>query len=158
MARLIGSFNRSLEEVKGDELEFEFFGEKFAVAQDTGDMPVMKFAAAASSGLSSADMDGLAAMYQMIEDCLAPADWQRFYATGLKHRVKADLLLEICTAIYEALAARPTERPSSSTPGRSRTTTKSKSKLSATDSVMDMGSEIAELKPAEIRVLKKGIG
>ena len=49
----------------------EFLGEEFAIADKIGLMPLMRFAHAAKSGLDSADMEGMAAMYDMLRQCIA---------------------------------------------------------------------------------------
>ena len=49
----------------------EFMGEEFAIANKIGLMPLMRFAHAAKSGLDSADMEGMAAMYDMLRQCIA---------------------------------------------------------------------------------------
>lgn len=49
----------------------EFMGKEFAVASKIGLMPLMRFAHAAKSGLDSADLEGMAAMYDMLRQCIA---------------------------------------------------------------------------------------
>jgi len=49
----------------------EFLGEEFAIADKIGLMPLMRFAHAAKSGLDSADLEGMAAMYDMLRQCIA---------------------------------------------------------------------------------------
>lgn len=49
----------------------EFLGSKFAIADKIGLMPLMRFAHASKSGLDSSDMEGMAAMYDMIRQCIA---------------------------------------------------------------------------------------
>jgi hypothetical protein len=49
----------------------EFMGREFAIASKIGLMPLMRFAHAAKSGLDSADMEGMAAMYDMLRQCIA---------------------------------------------------------------------------------------
>jgi len=49
----------------------EFMGEEFAIADKIGLMPLMRFAHAAKSGLDSADLEGMAAMYDMLRQCIA---------------------------------------------------------------------------------------
>ncbi len=48
----------------------EFCGATFRVAPKVGLMPLLKFAHSASKGISDEDMDGMAAMYAMIRDCI----------------------------------------------------------------------------------------
>lgn len=49
----------------------EFLGKEFAIASKIGLMPLMRFAHAAKSGLDSDDMEGMAAMYDMLRQCIA---------------------------------------------------------------------------------------
>ena len=49
----------------------EFMGVEFAIADKIGLMPLMRFAHAAKSGLDSADLEGMAAMYDMLRQCIA---------------------------------------------------------------------------------------
>lgn len=49
----------------------EFLGARFAIASKIGLMPLMRFAHASKSGLDSADMEGMAAMYDMLRQCIA---------------------------------------------------------------------------------------
>jgi len=49
----------------------EFMGKEFAIANKIGLMPLMRFAHAAKSGLDSDDMEGMAAMYDMLRQCIA---------------------------------------------------------------------------------------
>jgi len=49
----------------------EFLGVQFAIADKIGLMPLMRFAHAAKSGLDSADLEGMAAMYDMLRQCIA---------------------------------------------------------------------------------------
>ena len=49
----------------------EFLGKRFAIADKIGLMPLMRFAHASKSGLDSSDLEGMAAMYDMIRQCIA---------------------------------------------------------------------------------------
>lgn len=49
----------------------EFLGKDFAIADKIGLMPLMRFAHAAKSGLDSDDMEGMAAMYDMLRQAIA---------------------------------------------------------------------------------------
>ena len=103
----------------------EFYGEKFTMADRIGLMPLMRFAKFAKAGVDSADMAGLAAMYDLLEQCIDPADWERFEACADKHRADGEELLEVVTAVIERLTDRPTTRPSTSSDGPQTTGTSS---------------------------------
>jgi uncharacterized protein with von Willebrand factor type A (vWA) domain len=97
----------------------EVFGESFDVAERIGLMPMMRFAKAAKSGLDSADMDGLAAMYDLLEQCIAEKDWARFERAADRARADGDELMGVVTKVMELLAERPTPRSSDSSDGPS---------------------------------------
>lgn len=48
----------------------EFMGARFRIADKVGLMPLMKFAAAADTGMDTSDMAGLAAVYSMLKDAI----------------------------------------------------------------------------------------
>lgn len=69
----------------------EFAGEEFVIADKIGLMPLMRFAHAAKSGLDSDDMEGMAAMYDMLRQCIA--DDSVFLFQG--HRITRDEASEL---------------------------------------------------------------
>jgi hypothetical protein len=95
----------------------EFFGEQFRVAERVGLMPMMQFAHAARSGLDSDDMEGLAACYAMIRDCIHPTDWPRFERKAIDERAEGDDIFGLVQRAMEIITARPTRRPSASPDG-----------------------------------------
>lgn len=97
-------------------------GGTYKVAEKVGLMPLLRFAHAAKQGLDTADMDGLAAVYDMLHDCLDPADWDRFAADMTREKAGADDLLPLVTQAIEVLSARPTGAPSGSSDGSPATT------------------------------------
>jgi hypothetical protein len=103
----------------------EFYGEQFRIADRIGLMPMMRFAKAAKSGVDSNDLDGLAAMYDLLEQCLADDEWPRFEKHADRHRADGDELMEIVSKVFEVLSERPTQRPSDSSDGPSTTTSSS---------------------------------
>src|SRR5262249_53505628 len=103
----------------GDDQTVEFMGETFRIADHIGLMPLLKFAHASARGRSSGDMEGMAALYAMIRDCIwpgepacgdcgtcrdpatvpaqcpsyVPGDWDRFERTAIDKRAEdTDLL------------------------------------------------------------------
>lgn len=95
----------------------EFHGERFAVAERIGAMSLMRFAKVAETGADSLDMAGLAALYDLLEQCIAPADWTRFTAAANEHRADGDELMEVVKEVMGHLSERPTSRPSVSSDG-----------------------------------------
>lgn len=98
-----------------------FYGEKFTLADRVGVGPLADFAEAASSGLDSADMEGLAAIKDMLRDCLADGEFARFWRSVKANRVPGDELVAVCGKVYAVISGRPTVSPSDSSDGRSTT-------------------------------------
>jgi hypothetical protein len=51
-------------------LTVEFLGKQFRLADNIGLMPLMQFAQASRAGLDTDDMEGMAALYSVIRDCI----------------------------------------------------------------------------------------
>jgi len=111
----------------------EFMGEHYRIADKVGLMPLMRFAYAARKGTDADDMEGLAAIYDMLRDCLDPADWIRFQDDATAKKADGDQLVAVVSQTIEVLTARPTEPPSDSSPGRSSTSTRSTGSSSSLD-------------------------
>ena len=112
----------------------------FMISHSVGMMPLMRFAFAAKRGMDSEDMDGLAALYTMIRDCVHPDDWDGFqdYATDTK--ADDEDLMEFVQSAMEVIAARPRKpRGSSSATSRS-TSAKSRGSSSRQGSVIPPGA------------------
>jgi hypothetical protein len=118
---VVGSFGAAraaaLKAARPEPDTFLFCGETFRVADEVGAMPLMRFAAAAASGLDSADMDGLVAMTEMIRDTINPEDWARFQQVATDNKADGELLMEVCQGLYEHISARPTVKPTDSSDG-----------------------------------------
>ena len=95
----------------------EFMGGQYRIADRIGLMPLMRFAHAARKGTNAEDLEGLAAIYDMLRDCLDPEDWSRFERDATDKKAEAEQLLEVVSDTIEILAARPTSRPSDSSDG-----------------------------------------
>lgn len=100
---------------------FVLCGETFTIAEHVGDMPLLRFAAAAADGADSSTMAGMAAMHDMLRDCLADGDWPRFQDVCTRNRVGHETLFSIVNAVHEAVTGRPTSRPADSSAGPSNT-------------------------------------
>jgi len=131
----------------------EFMGARFRIADKIGLMPLLKFSAA--SDMNTADPRALAAMYAMLRDCIHqgspacrecaackagdeasckdsdPGDWKRFEDHAIDTKAEADDLLDVITKTMELIAGRPTEPPSTSSPGRQSTRDASMARSSA---------------------------
>ena len=121
----------------------EFLGEKFRVADKVGLMPLLKFASASS--MSTDDPRALAAVYEMLRDCIHPGtpgcgtcadckadretdcktydkgDWQAFENHATKTKADADELLDVITKVMVIISGRPTTQAAGSSAGRRAT-------------------------------------
>lgn len=95
----------------------EFEGEEFLVSERVGMMALMKFAKMAQAGVDSMSMLGLATMYDLLEQCIAPEDWDRFCAHADETRADGEQLMMTVGKTIAVLAGRPTTRPSDSSDG-----------------------------------------
>jgi hypothetical protein len=94
-----------------------FAGETFTVADRMGWMPLMRFAQLSKAGVDTDDMDGLAAVYDLLRECIADDDWPRFEAHATKVRAGEELL-EVVKDAITLISARPTRQPSDSSAGQ----------------------------------------
>lgn len=118
-------------EIVGDGRKVEFMGAEYRIAEKVGLMPLMKFAHVSSKGLDSSDMDGLAAMYAMIQDCIDPAEWSRFEHDAMEKKADGEAIFGVVAKVIEILTARPTQRPAESSAGPRLTSENSKGSSSS---------------------------
>lgn len=136
----------------------EFLGERFRLAERVGLMPMLAFASASKKGLDSSDMEGLAAMYAMIRDCLdqtrvqavdgdgqpvfepdgsprydGPSEWMRFEQHCYAEQAEAEELMEFISNAMSVVSARPRKRREISSGGSPQTSPKSKGASSFRD-------------------------
>jgi len=139
----------------------EFNGQQFRIAEKVGLMPLMRFAHASAQDLDTSDMEALAAIYDMLQDCIDPgvepcgkcpqcedpdgvcpqfrkSDWRRFEQHAIATKADADELLPVVTRVIEILTARPTPGPSGSSAGSAPTSPKSMATYSATPDAASM--------------------
>lgn len=95
----------------------ECLGKSYRLRDKVGSLPLMRYAAAAASGLDSATMEGLAAIYQMLQDCIHPGDWVRFVDEQTELQADDEDLNELITKAMRVISARPTKPRSDSSPG-----------------------------------------
>lgn len=93
-----------------------FLGEQFRVTQP-GALALMRFARSAKGGSDANDLDGLAAMYDLLSQVLEPDDWARFEAHADRCHATGDQLLGFVQEVLVSVAERPTGRPSDSSAG-----------------------------------------
>lgn len=94
----------------------DFHDEQYRITDKVGAMPLMRFSKLAQSGDVS-EQDALIAMYDLIEACFDPIDWERFQQAAMKHRADSDELMAVVSQVFLVLADRPTSRPSDSSDG-----------------------------------------
>lgn len=148
---LIGEFGAAARDADPDVEpdQFKFYGELFTVAERVGAMPLLRFAAVADGGAQAEEMAGLAAMHELLRDCLAPGDWSRFQKVASDNKAEAEELMGVCGAVYEAITGRPTKRPSVSAAGSSITTESSREPSSSVAFLppIQQDERIRELRP-----------
>jgi hypothetical protein len=172
--RNIGDFGAAVDEATAnpeDVMTFTLGPDKaeFYVDTDTGFIPFGQFAQAATSGLDTADMEGTAAVMNMMHDCIAAnpgtgktkierartardkeQEWARFKQVATKYKVKMDVMLEIVSAVFEARSGKADQPPSDSSNGQSATATGRSSRRKP-------ASDRAHFEPVTAEVLK-GLG
>lgn len=120
----------------------EFMGGYFGMSQSIGLMPLLQFAHAAKQGLDSGDMEGMAALYAVIRDCIdnerpqkdvdgelvddGPSEWDRFQRHAVDHKAGGEELMAVVQKCITAISARPTTPPGDSSAGRRNTSPNSK--------------------------------
>lgn len=147
-------------EVVDDGRSVEFLGARFRTADKVGLMPLMKFAMTARKGVESDDLEGLAAMYSLIRDCVdqtrpqkavldedgepliqdgkpvteddGPSEWDRFEQHAIDSKAEAEDLFGVVSKVIEALSARKAPRPGDSSAGPPTTSGSSKAISSST--------------------------
>lgn len=112
-------------------LTIEFHGQRYTVAGKVGLMPLMRFAHTARAGTDTKDMDGLAAMYDLLRQCIStdqlgrdadgeptgPTEWERFEQAAYDARSDGEELMGVVAEVLKLLTDRPTGRPSDSSAG-----------------------------------------
>lgn len=97
--------------------DIEFCGESFELAEKVSSLALMRFARAVSNGADTDTMEGMAALYDALQQMLPESEWKRFERHADKIRADADDLLDFVGNAMAAISARPTERPSESSDG-----------------------------------------
>ena len=103
----------------------EFCGEQLRLADRVGMMPYMRLARIQKriSGAAESDLDDddaaelLIAMLDLVEQCLADEEWDRFETLATKHRVDLAGIRDFTNEVMQAVGNRPTGRSSDSSDG-----------------------------------------
>jgi hypothetical protein len=136
----------------------EFLGERFRLADSIGLMPLLKFAHAAKTGLTSDDMEGLSAMYLLIRSCLdrsqvqatnpdgtlifddaekpvwaGPSQWDLFEAHAIDVNADGEDLSGLINRAVQVVSARPRKRRGGSSASSPQTLPSSRESSSSPD-------------------------
>lgn len=95
----------------------EFAGEKFRTRKKVGAIALLRFAHVANKGTDSANLEGMAAMYDLLEAVIAKDEWDRFQQRAADVDASDEELMAVVKEVIELLGKRPTERPSDSSDG-----------------------------------------
>jgi hypothetical protein len=120
---LIGEFEAAVKEADPNREPdtFKLQGQTFTVADEPNIVALGMFARAAREGADTEDMESLATLIDTVASVVIPQDEMRFLSLASRHRLDAELLLQIVQAVLEAQAGRPTESSTDSSAGRSTT-------------------------------------
>jgi hypothetical protein len=100
---------------------FDYFGKEVRVHPDLSDLALLEFAEL-GAGLSDASgRDAIAAVWAMLRNLVHPDDFDMFWAAARANRQTLEDLTDLCEALVEAVAERPTKRPSDSSDGQRST-------------------------------------
>ena len=118
----IGSFGDA--PVQAVEYEFAYFGETIRVNPELGELDYIEFLSVAG-GVGVEDVASLGLVKGFAQMCIAPDDFERFWALARKNRQKVDQVFKVLQAIVEATVDLPTAQPSDSSAGLTNTDTSS---------------------------------
>lgn len=153
----------------GDRLTF--MGRSYKVAPTIGAMPYFRFAAMARHGVNMEDMEGVAAVFDMLRDCFVVAppcdecetcrgtekiepdpdrcphqdlgDWPRFEMDASRKKATPEDLMAVIQDAVQLIAARPTRRPADSSAGPSTTSPNSMGSSLPLDSLTGLGDLVS---------------
>lgn len=95
----------------------EFFGEVFETPERFNMRLLTRFATLAKRGVDSDDIEGVAAIDSLIDQCLRPEDVERFDEVCDRERPDFDELMAFIMGVVAEVSQRPTKRPSDSSDG-----------------------------------------
>lgn len=156
----LAPFEYEVAEYKGEDIYLPLkvngtIVDKFRIDSSVGSMPLLEFSHAAKSGLDSEELDGQAAMYSLIKDCIYPEDWDRFRDCVTKYKLKNDAIFRITTTIWSALANRPLENGLNSPDGQPVLNGGESSDLNVSES-FEIPTDALSKKPANKRAKTTG--
>ncbi len=83
-------------------------GRMFGIADRVGLLPLAEFAYHANSGMDTGDMGAMAAIYEMLKDCIRKEEWPAFIRYGKEIKADVEDLMDVVNQTTELLTARPT--------------------------------------------------
>lgn len=106
--------------------EFDYFGETLRVHPDLSDLALIEFARMGSQIDEKTTGDqAISAVFTMLQMLVHVDDFETFWSAAKANRQTIDDLTDLAGQLVEAVAKRPTKRPSTSSRGRQRTAQKS---------------------------------
>lgn len=125
---LLGEFEAAVHKADPDREPdtFKLCGELFTVSDRDLTIPMARFAQVARSGIHAEELDGLAAMLDLLEAVVIDEDRDRLLKVASRNGVDAETAMDVVKAVIQAEAGRPTRQPSDSSDGQSTTGESSK--------------------------------
>lgn len=134
----------------------EFYGQDFGLPERINERNLLRLARHARAGATSDSMAAMAAVDELLDQLVLPADTARFDALCDEHKASAADLMEFVGKAMGVLAERPTARPSVSSAGQSAIPASSASPLAVPASAPSSGpSSEPNLTPAMERALTR---
>jgi hypothetical protein len=116
----------------------------FRIAHSVGLMPLLKFSHAAKTGMDSEDLEGMAALYTMIRDCVHPEDWEAFQEYATLCKADDEDLMDFVSGAMEVISARPRRRRGSSSATSPSMQARSRASSSRQASVIPPGAIVPD--------------
>lgn len=141
------------DDVDAVQVTVEYAGRRYAVRERVSLLPLMRFAVIAKQHAAQQhrrddtpgadgqrEMEALAALYQLLQQCIDPAEFDAFFDHAVEQGAQPEDLMPVVRDAITARAARPTQPPSRSPGGQSTTGTSSAGASSWRGSSVPMGS------------------
>lgn len=100
-----------------DDRTVELLGRPFPVAEKIGLMALLKFAHIAKYGATTADIEAMDTLFQVLRAVVHPDAWDEFERHAMDTRADQEDLMRAATQAVAAATARPTVQPSDSSDG-----------------------------------------
>lgn len=125
------------ESEKAEPDTFRLHGQRFTIADQVSVIPLMRLAKVVATSndverrgvpeeMAAAEQAALLALYDFLEQTLAPGEFDRFCEVATTNRMSDEAVNAVARRIYEVIATRPTTRQPSSSAGLPPTSPDSK--------------------------------